>query len=431
MENIENITYLFEQVNNLATLANGLQSMLQSSQGAQPQHLKNCTDDARLALSEKGVQTMAKVRRRVCIGYEEDGKSIPMWIRAKSEEEWLEKAVDAILQSARRHEVLKRNGITTEVQTPQRKIPTVCELAKMYIDSVATTSKSPYTSHLKKHILPLLGDKKIDEVSATDVSQMFAAKENLSKSTLTGIHAVLNGIFRIAIEEDYIHKNPVESTLVKVKGQPAKKREALTEDQEGEILSLVQKLPEQSRLFMLLLMFTGARKGEIIGLRRKDVTRENVHIEQAVKHASVPEIGGTKNKIIRDINMRDMPDDSWWGIIEPIIKDLRPDDLLFCHKGDRSKPFTQHDYLKMRKEQLSPIFERYNVTAHNFRHTKATRLVERCDGDLTTVADIMGDRVETVMGVYNHTSPEKKGKLMGKVNAALLNSGTQNYTTSA
>jgi len=242
-----------------------------------------------------------------------------------------------------------------------------------------------------------------------------------------GIKAVLNGIFKLAIEEDHIQKNPMCSSLLKVKGRPAKKREALTKDQQEEIFSMVQALPEAPRLYLLLLMFTGARKCELMGLQRKHITSEYVRIEQAVKYASKPVL---EKRTKSDNGIRDIPlEGGTWELIKPLIKDLCPDDFIFCHKGNREQFYLHQDYKNMR-DTLDPIFSHYNVTAHNFRHTMATRLVERCDGDITTVAKIIGDRVETVMGIYNHTSPEKKGKLMGKVNAALLNSGTQNYSTS-
>ena len=406
-----------------------LTRMIESNQGQQAQHLENCTSDARNALPEKGAQTVAKIKRRVCIGHEEDGKPIYKFVTAKSEDEFNEKAIDTVLQSARRFEVLKRNGITTEMQIPEKNVPTVGELAKMYIDSVLTTSKCPYTSHLNKHILPLFGDRKVNEVSATDISQMFAARENLSNSTLTGIKAVLSGMFKLAIEEDYIQKNPMESTLIKkIKGKPAKKREALTIEQQEEVFSMIQALPETPRLYLLLLMFTGARKCELMGLQRKHITSEYVRIEQAVKYASKPVL---EKRTKSENGIRDIPlDGGAWELIKPLIKDLNPDDFVFCHKGNREQFYLHQDYQNM-MDILDTIFSRYNVTAHNFRHTMATRLVEKCNGDITTVAEIIGDRVETVMGIYNHTSPEKKGKLMGKVNAALLNSGAQSYGTSA
>lgn len=133
---------------------------------------------------------------------------------------------------------------------------------------------------IERHIKPLLGKKRIKELTRKDIRKFMndvadgkTARDVITghrsrsivkggKGTATRTVGLLGGIFTYAIEQDLIDNNPVRG----VKRFPDKKGERFLS--QLEIISLCEALNTSNAnpmaIFIIkLLMFTGARKGEI------------------------------------------------------------------------------------------------------------------------------------------------------------------------
>ncbi|MCL5981565.1 MAG: site-specific integrase [Firmicutes bacterium] len=154
-----------------------------------------------------------------------------------------------------------------------------------------------YKSIIQQHIVPDLGQKLLDEITALDVQQLLTHKRNsgrsdgriggLSIATVRHILAILNASLNHAVNLDVIDKN-VASKALRPKMQEASKMLVWTPEQAQAFLASTKT----HRLYALfaLLLNTGMRRGEILGLRWENVDLKNLLI--FVQEQYVPAVKG-------------------------------------------------------------------------------------------------------------------------------------------
>ncbi len=177
-----------------------------------------------------------------------------------------------------------------EKQDNKKQI-TVSQLCDLYLrDGLGTKKPSTIATdrgRIERHIKPLLGRKKIGEVTRVDIQRFLQDVANGKTSTdlKTGMRGraivrggkgaatrtvgLLGGIFRFAIDVGLVQSNPVHG----VKRFADKKGQRYLSDQELVVLGkaivagAAAGLNLQAISILKLLVFTGARKGEIESLR--------------------------------------------------------------------------------------------------------------------------------------------------------------------
>ena len=176
-----------------------------------------------------------------------------------------------------------------------KKQITVSKLCDLYLaDGCATKKPSTLATdkgRIQRHIKPLLGRKKINDVTRADITRFL---QNVAKGktaadvktkkrgraivkggagTASRTVGLLGGIFSYALDAGLIDVNPVRG----VKRFPDKKGVRFLNQQElvalGEALQQGENAGDNSSALAILklLIFTGARKGEIESLKWSDV----------------------------------------------------------------------------------------------------------------------------------------------------------------
>lgn len=109
-------------------------------------------------------------------------------------------------------------------------------------------------------------------------------EEDLSIATVENIHTLLHPTFKLAVRDEIIRSNPTDGVLTEIKKKAGKNkgvRRALTLEQQRAFLQFVAEHPVYY-IWLPLLMFlfdTGARIGEAIGIRWKDLDIEGRSID--------------------------------------------------------------------------------------------------------------------------------------------------------
>ena len=93
----------------------------------------------------------------------------------------------------------------------------------------------------------------------------------LSRKTLLSLKNLLGEIFKDAVEDGLADTDPTKSRRIVIPSTKVKIREALPLDEFKEILSGISGLAEDDRRMMALMLLTGMRRGEILGLRWEDI----------------------------------------------------------------------------------------------------------------------------------------------------------------
>lgn len=104
-------------------------------------------------------------------------------------------------------------------------------------------------------------------------------EKGLQINTLETIHTVLHPTFQLAVRDDIIRNNPSDGVMAQIKKKPGKNhgvRHALTLEQQRAFMDYTAKSPVycQWTPFFTVLLGTGCRIGEIIGLRWEDIDFE-------------------------------------------------------------------------------------------------------------------------------------------------------------
>lgn len=136
-----------------------------------------------------------------------------------------------------------------------------------------------FESISKKWIIPFLGSRKVAKLKKFDVQEWVDMIEDKGKSpkTIRNIHSVLRSMLKYAITDlEIITDNPCAKTVL----PPVEKKESKSynADDVKKILKAFQDIPPQEqalKCFVLLAIFGGFRKGEILGFDWPDIDFEN------------------------------------------------------------------------------------------------------------------------------------------------------------
>ncbi len=253
-----------------------------------------------------------------------------------------------------------------------------------------------------------------------EVFSIAGTEEKLSASTVGKYHRVLSSMLQTAVEWGIIVSNPCER-VTPPKAKKPKKEEAqfLTAEQAIEMLRLLEDEPEQYRNAITLLLFTGMRRGELLGLEWSDYDRVNglLSINKTIQY--LPDRGifedDTKNesssRVIKlsQTAMAALQDQYKWQLEQK----LKSGSLW---KGT-AKIFSTATGELIHPDTLSAWFRNFidrtdlpKIHLHSLRHTNATLQIANGSA-VTTVAGYLGHaNASTTERVYAHAIQEAQAK---------------------
>ena len=198
---------------------------------------------------------------------------------------------EAAKQAAAFELACKNGEVLNRAQEREKAAQEAAEAAKLktvrqYADGVfmptkeatfSENARSSYRMFLDKHILPVLGDVLLVEVSPAMISKLLIdfQRAGYAHATTVKLYNILNGIFEMAFLDDSIPMNP----MLKVKRPAPRKDEqpkeesdkAYTVQELSYILSCAAQEPLQWQTYISLAADTGLRRGECCGLQWADI----------------------------------------------------------------------------------------------------------------------------------------------------------------
>jgi integrase len=146
-----------------------------------------------------------------------------------------------------------------------------------------------YELMVRRHIVPTLGRKRLDRLSAPDVRRLVNAKadEGLSANSVRHVHAVLRSALEQAVRDDLLARNVAR--LVQVPSARTEPVQPFDVDEARQLLAAA----EGDRLHALwtVALGIGLRKGEALGLRWIDVDLDGgwLHVRQSLQRQAPKE----------------------------------------------------------------------------------------------------------------------------------------------
>lgn len=308
------------------------------------------------------------------------------------------------------------------------------------------TTRSNYLYVWDHFIRDTFGKKKIAETKYSDILQFYLYLLNeadIALGTLDSIHCLLHPTFQLAVRDEIIRKNPSDGVIKEISKRAGKSsgvRHALTIEQQRAFMDYIANHPVYYHWWPLftVLLGTGCRIGEAIGLRWVDLDFENRVI--SINHSLVYyPIGDSRTSVlrvskpktaagIRTIPMLDIVYDAFQmereeqeetGANETEIDGMKG--FVFVNRnGSAPNPqainrtikriissYNAEEIIKAKKQRREPVILP-DFSCHHLRHTFCTRLCEN-ETNLKVIQSIMGHRnIETTMDIYAEATEQKK-----------------------
>lgn len=308
------------------------------------------------------------------------------------------------------------------------------------------STRSAYIYTYDHYVRDTFGRKRIAEIKYSDILQFYyylLNQKGISLGTLDSVHCLLHPTFQLAVRDEIIRKNPTTGVMKEISRESGKNRgvrHALTITQQRVFMEYIANHPiyyHWCPIFTILLG-TGCRIGEALGLRWQDLDFENrvisinhclVYYQKKDDNRCMLRVSLPKTEAgIRTIPMLDIVKDAFEmlreeqeenGYNETEIDGMSG--FIFCNRfGNVPNPQTvnhtikrilnQHnadELIRAKKERREPILLP-DFSCHHLRHTFCTRLCEN-EMNLKVIQSIMGHRnIETTMDIYTEATEEKK-----------------------
>lgn len=296
----------------------------------------------------------------------------------------------------RAKEILREieDQISRGTYLPDKKTPIFSEVAKDWLEhkkmNLRNSTWSVYEGHTLNHFKDL-DALKINLITTATIEKYITDRQNQGMNILTlrKILVSLGQIMGYAVRHKYIDFNPVREAE-RPRGQGAtqkKKIRILTPD---EIKALLDVEPDQkyNTLFRLAI-FSGARQGELLGLKWSDMDWINnqIHIQRTFNNQAWYDVKtGTSNRKI-DLGPSMITELKKWKLACP-KSDL---DLMFPNEA--GEPINHNN---MTSRYFYPALTDAKIDQirfHDLRHTYASLMIEQ------------GENIKYIQSQLGHSNP--------------------------
>lgn len=316
---------------------------------------------------------------------------------------------------------------------------TVSELVDRYINlkrGLKQNSMRAYGTAIKRIHTDSFGQRKIKTVKLSDGKSWFVALHDtgMKQNTIGVIQSVVRPAFEMAVDDDYIRKNPFKFKLSDVVPNDAYVRSALTKDQQKQYLQFIRDYGNGNYYDdIVILLGTGLRVSELYGLTKSDVDFERrcIYVQrQLCRTADKPYfVAPPKTKSgIRSIPMTDTVHMAFRRVFEgrgnPKIEMLVDghSGFLFLDRGERPKVAMHlENYMRGMQQRFVKLHGKTlpNITPHVLRHTFCTN-AQQATLDVKSLQYLMGHSTASVtLDVYTHSDFESAERAFKQIASAL------------
>ena len=284
-----------------------------------------------------------------------------------------------------------------------------------------------YSVSIHKHISPRLGNVRLQSLDRLQIRGLYRklAESGLSEKTVHNVHICLHKALQDAMEDGLLRRNPAERAHAKPKDRPEMK--TWSADELAAFLAFAAQ--DQELVLYHLAAATGMRRGELLGLRWRDISLDGARLsvrQQFTRQGSGLGFGPPKSKksvrtidvdeetiaLLREQHERQRFDRRAWGTA------YRADlDLVFCRPGgspEDPNKIGRHFARRVRDLATLPA-----IALHGLRHTHATLLLE-AGVDVKTVSERLGhDSVQTTLELYGHVTPRMRSNAAARFGSLL------------
>ena len=295
---------------------------------------------------------------------------------------------------------------------------------------IKESTYATYTNIIENHLKPVLGKKKINNITNEDLQnfiilKLSTSKKNLEKGlalkTVKDMTVLIKNTLKTATQNKLI---PFQNFQCKFPSSFSKSHLKTFSVEEQKILFKYLINNQNSKnLGILLCLQTGLRLGEICGLQWQDInlekstlticrTLQKIYIKEKNKSYSKTIISTPKTKTSNRIIPLNI---DFINLIKPFQQNKN--NYFITNSTNYLKPHCYRYYY----QKLLHFLNLPKLKFHSLRHTFATQAVE-LGIDCKTISEILGHaNMNTTLNLYVHPKTEYKRKCLDLIYKKLKN----------
>lgn len=305
-------------------------------------------------------------------------------------------------------------------------------------NNVRITTRISYESIIQNHLIPNVGNINLIDLKKVDIEKMYnklltnGRKDNknggLSIKSIRNIHLVLHKVLQEAVEREYIEKNPASIAKVPtMKSLNIRKKEIeiYSKDEQMKLID-VAKEDKIYGIVVIFALYTGMRKGEILGLQWNDIDfeKKSININKQLNRLKNYENYKNKKTILTiqyntktSNSTRKIPiSDNLTNILKKHYEQQKvykrifgrsyiDYNMVFCKENGE---YLDPDTVLTKYKQLAKKAGIKQCTFHALRHTFATRALES-NIQAKVVSSILGhSSIQFTLDTYTHVLNDLK-----------------------
>lgn len=333
----------------------------------------------------------------------------------------------------RAREILREveEKIESKTFTQEKKIPLFSDVANTWLEYKETRLRSTtwgvYKIHVRIHYTELLA-MKIDRITTPVIEKWITKRQadGMNISTLRKLLVSLNQIFTYAVRHKYITSNPVrdaERPRKTVDYETEEKIKILTSEGIRNLLNAT-KDPKYKTLFLTAIM-TGAREGEILGLKWSDIefNKKQIFIKRSFNHGQF--FAPKTKQSIRAIDIAPtllQALASWKLASTP-----NEHDLVFANEAGQplnySNMVNRHFFKALKDANIEKI------RFHDLRHTYASLLLAQGENIKYIQTQLGHSSPIVTLNVYSHLMKKENQEAVCRLENAIFQESGHNLVT--
>jgi len=279
----------------------------------------------------------------------------------------------------------------------------------------ARTTQERFESIANIRLKPILGAIPLQKLSAAHLKGAYAQwRETLSAQTVVHHHRLIHRVLGTAVEENLVGQNVAIFRRADRPKAPRAETRFLSHDEIAKLLSVAQKTALWP--LIVLALATGARRGELAGLKWIDVNFDRGTL--AIRRALVETKAGVSEKTPKNGKSRVLPlPATVVELLRRLCEAQRPN-FDFVLSGPNGGPWPP-EKITIAFRMLCRKAKVVGASFHSLRHTAATQMLE-----LEIPPKIVQERlghstIAITMDLYSHATPSLQSEAALRIDKVL------------
>lgn len=296
----------------------------------------------------------------------------------------------------RAREILREieDQLARGIYISDRMIPLFSEVVKDWLEykkpNLRYSTWSVYEGHTRNHFNDF-DELKVNRITTAKIEKWIAdrQKEGMHILTLRKVLVTLGQIMAYAVRHNYIDHNPVRD-IERPKGQGNEKEQKIRVLSPVEIKKFIDAVTDQKyRTLFKLAIFSGARQGEILGLKWSDIDWNNsqIHIQRTYNNQAWYNVKTVSSNRRIDLGPSMITELKRWKIA------CQPNKFDLVFPNHAGNPINHNNLINRYFNPALKAAGLPKIRFHDLRHTYASLLIEQ------------GENIKYIQSQLGHSSP--------------------------